>query len=434
MEKLNIDYNFLASTNYLTKYYKFYDDQIYLLLLTAHYASVNLQRYNPRFEDENKWKKFINDCNNKAFLNLIKIYENDVNLYNENKDYYEFIVMTLYTSQINLNKIKENEFLTIYSVKNNAIVEKKFENMLEVSGKSSLLFHGSYLYNWYSIIRNGIKIYSGTELQTNGNVYGNGIYLSDSIQFSERYSNCSLLSSSFFKIIGIYELIGDKNKYTKASNIFVCEDEKMLILRYIIILNKEIPNYIYSELNNMLNEKNRIAVGKKIIENSKLGHQISIIENKRLKKNYVELMTNMPDYINSIELVDDNINVWIIELKMDDETNKDEQVVKDMEKYNIKFIKLILYFNDFPFSPPFIHIITPRFQRITGHITSGGSICAEFLTNQGWSPTRIELIVLTIKSIIFEGNGRIDENWNIPYTLQEAQNSYKIMLNKHGWV
>ena len=61
---------------------------------------------------------------------------------------------------------------------------------------------------------------------------------------------------------------------------------------------------------------------------------------------------------------------------------------------------------DYPMSPPFVRIVRPRFQFLTGkrlslmdplhlllslsytgHVTVGGSICMQMLTRSGWSPS-----------------------------------------------
>ena len=41
---------------------------------------------------------------------------------------------------------------------------------------------------------------------------------------------------------------------------------------------------------------------------------------------------------------------------------------------------------DYPFAPPFIRVLRPRFAYRTGHVTLGGSICTQLLTRSGWSP------------------------------------------------
>jgi hypothetical protein len=51
------------------------------------------------------------------------------------------------------------------------------------------LFHGSGTHNWYSIMRNGLKNYSGTALMSCGQVHGPGIYLGGTMDIS--YAYCS---------------------------------------------------------------------------------------------------------------------------------------------------------------------------------------------------------------------------------------------------
>ncbi|XP_076449541.1 uncharacterized protein LOC143285970 isoform X2 [Babylonia areolata] len=56
---------------------------------------------------------------------------------------------------------------------------------------------------------------------------------------------------------------------------------------------------------------------------------------------------------------------------------------------------------DYPFSPPFLRVIQPRFKFLTGHVTTGGSICMEMLTKSGWLPTNdIESILVQVRSEI----------------------------------
>ena len=60
-------------------------------------------------------------------------------------------------------------------------------------------------------------------------------------------------------------------------------------------------------------------------------------------------------------------------------------------------------------SPPFFRVVWPRFRYQTGHVTVGGSICMESLTNSGWSSARsIESYFVEILSLLNEGKARID--------------------------
>lgn len=89
----------------------------------------------------------------------------------------------------------------------------------------------------------------------------------------------------------------------------------------------------------------------------------------------------------------------------------------------------------FPFAPPFIRVIYPRFQFHTGHVTIGGSICMELLTNTGWLPTySIESVFVQIRNEIIEGGGRIDFSNKSDYTEAEARQAFDRVARQHGWL
>jgi ubiquitin-conjugating enzyme E2 Q len=72
---------------------------------------------------------------------------------------------------------------------------------------------------------------------------------------------------------------------------------------------------------------------------------------------------------------------------------------------------------------------------MTGHITSGGSICMEILTNQGWSAgLNIIKVLIVLKLEMIAGGARLDpKNHRTVYSMSEAKNAYKRMLQSHGW-
>ena len=48
----------------------------------------------------------------------------------------------------------------------------------------------------------------------------------------------------------------------------------------------------------------------------------------------------------------------------------------------VDHVRLVMKFkDDYPFSPPFVRIVYPRFKRSTGYIIDG-AFCMELLTNQ----------------------------------------------------
>jgi ubiquitin-conjugating enzyme E2 Q len=123
-------------------------------------------------------------------------------------------------------------------------------------------------------------------------------------------------------------------------------------------------------------------------------------------------------YFNKFEgqLMDD-LNVWA------------ERYDKPAEiKLEIKFT------NEYPMKPPFIRVIEPQFKFMTGHVTIGGSVCMEMLTNSGWSSANtLESVLINIHSEMGEGDGRIDINKNMPYNERDAKLAFDRMVNKYGW-
>ena len=108
-----------------------------------------------------------------------------------------------------------------------------------------------------------------------------------------------------------------------------------------------------------------------------------------------------------------------------------------MKQLNIDAIEIEITFKEnYPIAPPFIRIVYPHFKFHSGHITVGGSLCMEMLTNQGWMPTfNIENVITQIKLAISDGGGEIDEdNYKRRYTMNEAVDSFKRVLATHGWV
>jgi hypothetical protein len=107
----------------------------------------------------------------------------------------------------------------------------EIENVWKSQNKElGYLYHGSAMRNWYSILRNGIKVCSGTKWMSAGAAYGNGIYLSDLISLSYGYS--AQIGDS---IIGIYEIY-DAANYKKSHNIYVVPDNTKILLRHLLFL------------------------------------------------------------------------------------------------------------------------------------------------------------------------------------------------------
>jgi len=101
------------------------------------------------------------------------------------------------------------------------------------------LFHGSPVYNWYSILQNGLKNLSGTHLMANGKAYGNGIYFSNNVNMSLSYGQSRELAYNY-SFIGVFQILDDVKKYQQTtSDIFVIANDSILLLKYLIISKKQ---------------------------------------------------------------------------------------------------------------------------------------------------------------------------------------------------
>lgn len=108
------------------------------------------------------------------------------------------------------------------------------------------LYHGSPVSNWHSIMRNGLKVVSGSKWMTTGAAYGVGIYLSNTLSVSYSYSVGTLAARHDADLIlGVYEVY-DASRYKKAEGYYVVAHEPDLLLRYLIYLPKVNYNIMQS--------------------------------------------------------------------------------------------------------------------------------------------------------------------------------------------
>lgn len=214
--------------------------------------------------------------------------------------------------------------------------------------KEYYLFHGTSLYSWYPIIKNGLKVMSGTEFEANGAAYGKGIYLSDSFSFSLGYSGYNNRNNLLYnskntkkqsdqiidldnwvqnintKVVGVFEINDNIQNHKKTTNIFVVANEKILLLRYLILVEKNFTNYddITDYFVKYLGSINKFN-NKKSID----------IKNKRLSSELKLLEAN--SNILNVEIINETTE-WVIELK-------------EIKQHKAK---LQIYFNDYPKLPP----------------------------------------------------------------------------------
>ena len=142
-------------------------------------------------------------------------------------------------------------------------------------------------------------------------------------------------------------------------------------------------------------------------------------------------------YIDSEHI--ENPYQWILEMHSFD---PELPLVKDMRDKGIKSIVLEMRFGkDCPMAPPFVRVIRPRFlsfmQRGGGHVTAGGALCMELLTNSGWSAvSSIESVLLQVRMAISSTDpfpARLDSGPVRDYGVGEAVSAYIRACTSHGW-
>lgn len=135
----------------------------------------------------------------------------------------------------------------------------------------------------------------------------------------------------------------------------------------------------------------------------------------------------------------ENMYQWIVELHSFDPKLP---LATEMKQANISSIVLEMRFGkNYPMSPPFVRVIRPRFLAFMagggGHVTAGGAMCMELLTNSGWSAvSSIESVLLQVRMAISSTDpkpARLDIWGRGDYGVGEAIDAYLRACRAHGW-
>ena len=141
-------------------------------------------------------------------------------------------------------------------------------------------------------------------------------------------------------------------------------------------------------------------------------------------------------YINP-ELIN-NVYQWIVELHS---FEPHLPLAKDMKAKNLKSVVLEIRFGkDYPISPPFVRVLRPRFMTYMagggGHVTAGGALCMELLTNSGWSAVNnIESVLLQVRLAISSTEprpARLEAGAARDYGVGEAVEAFVRACQHHG--
>eukprot|EP00980_Cylindrotheca_fusiformis_P002786 scaffold667_cov117-Cylindrotheca_fusiformis.AAC.3 len=115
---------------------------------------------------------------------------------------------------------------------------------------------------------------------------------------------------------------------------------------------------------------------------------------------------------------EDSMDKWTIKLFQFD---SDSKLAKDMLVLRQDHIELEMKFPEhYPYEPPFVRVVKPRFKRQTGFVMHG-ALCMELLTSDGWNPVNdIETVIVSIRSLLAVGDGRLEAAAYLPEARYEA--------------
>lgn len=160
------------------------------------------------------------------------------------------------------------------------------------------------------------------------------------------------------------------------------------------------------------------------------------VRTRRLMKELQEIKRLADNFI-TVELADDNLFEWNVKLH---QVDRDSALWQDMKDTNTEYILLNISFPDnFPFSPPFMRVLTPRLEN--GYVLDGGAICMELLTPRGWSSAyTVEAVMRQFAASLVKGQGRICRKTGKSkksFSRKDAEATFKSLVKTHekyGWV
>lgn len=321
----------------------------------------------------------------------------------------------------------------------------------DFDGGSNLLFHGSPMINWHSLLYNGPYVPNHKNgLIDNGAAYGIGVYLSPTSGLSVGYTGYrhaipndnSIDKYGNSKIMmGIFQIKGDMSRYKKATHVYVCPDTDQLCLKYLIYGSYASIPALIPYLDKFCDKGAGKIVNTIKNRQVKIGARRIMGEIKQMNKRDGKMGDDGLLY--NFHLVNESINIWRVKLPMaenfknidhKDTSSQQPLIYQDARKYKIDNLEIeITLPEDYPVSPPFVRVVSPRFTFRTGHITCGGSVCTELLTKGGWvSTTSIMSLILMLKQNMYDGGARIDPTkLGQVYGYEEACSAYNRMLSNH---
>lgn len=418
----------ISALNILTQSLKTRYEELLFIAENALDAAKH-NRFFPKFNNSNSP---VNEA--KRLLENLPIYKEESLVKDRDSDFVErrdkeFVYSTLFSMKYQIKDISTTK-TKLYEC--NSFDENENFKTYIGNRNTKMLFHGTSIHNLYSISRTGLRSMSNTDLQTTGNAYGNGVYMSNQVNTALGYSQSTV------KCILCLEVdISESPKSGSGGDIFVIDEGKYKLRAIIVGENFSMDNKELTELLTKKFIKQPVVSSRSSGPTAPTGNKM----NKRYAKEMKEIMKDesLLD-LREIEF-DDSSMIAPITMKFSP-PNKDSDLAKQLKKNNIDGIQIeIRLHQNWPMQPPYIRVVYPIFEFMTGHITSGGSFCNHLLTEDGWAPSCNLLAVINMLSFELtetsDGDAaRIDvarSRRGEKYSYQESLTAYRRMATTHNW-
>jgi len=129
------------------------------------------------------------------------------------------------------------------------------------------------------------------------------------------------------------------------------------------------------------------------------------------------------------DLIDESLYNWKVSLhKLD----PDSTLGKELKKEKLSIELHFQFPTEYPFEPPFVRVTAPVLRG--GFVQSGGAICLEVLTKQGWCATySIESLIMQISASLVQGKARLDKTRSTQsYSLESARRNFSTIERVHA--
>lgn len=327
-----------------------------------------------------------------------------------------------------------------------------------VNDKSLYAFHGSGVQNWHSILRNGLHY----KKVTNARAYGNGIYHALDTGTATSYSrvqnrlweNAALVIGSCFTM---NELVNCPSQFVSTKPYLVVDNVDWVQLRYIFVAKKDeivttycAREYVTRDYLNLAMELRSEASNVVHIPTLNVSKKVDSLmtepvfatpfASKTIMRDIMNFTKSAPTWLEFHPESVENLYRWNVHLK---DFDPKIPLATDLSRHKLTGITLELCFGpNYPIAPPFIRIVTPRMLQFChgggGHVTAGGSICMDLLTDSGWLPSyTLESVLLQVKMALHSLDpkpARLDPNaYNKSYSRYESWEAFTRVARDHGW-